>query len=54
MNKYVILMICIGMFIACHKKAVPVVTARTAFPEPPKTTQPAPIEATAPEFMAAG
>jgi mono/diheme cytochrome c family protein len=38
---------------SCHKKTVPVITARTNFPEAPKSTKPA-ISPATPEFIAAG
>jgi cytochrome c5 len=41
------------LILACHRKAIPVITSRTEFPEPPKPTQPV-INTNTPEYMAAG
>ncbi|MEI9913045.1 MAG: cytochrome C [Bacteroidota bacterium] len=49
----ILLTICAVIITACHKKTVPIVSARTEFPEPPKPTQPA-INTNTPESMAAG
>jgi len=46
-------LICSVFAVACHKQAVPVITARTAFPEAPKSTEPLIVE-NSPEAIAAG
>ena len=54
MKKLVIFSIlCVFAVTSCHKKAVPVITERKQFPEPPKSTRPA-INANTPEYIAAG
>ena len=53
MKKFVVLiLICSGVALACHKKAVPEITSRTNFPEAPKSAQ-MPVDNT-PETIAAG
>jgi hypothetical protein len=41
------------IFLSCQRKTTPVITERTSFPEPPKSTSPV-VEANTPEFIAAG
>ncbi|HEY6503355.1 MAG TPA: hypothetical protein VIZ28_05215 [Chitinophagaceae bacterium] len=54
MKKFMIFSLCCAFVIAaCHKKTVPIVSSRTDFPEPPKSTQPV-TNLNTPEFIAAG
>lgn len=54
MKKYILsAILASSLLLACHKKAVPVITSRTEFPTPPKSTQPV-ISPATPEFIAAG
>jgi hypothetical protein len=54
MKKFVILfLVCCGIILACHKKAVPEITSRTEFPPAPKSSLPPMVE-NSPEAITAG
>jgi cytochrome c5 len=54
MKKFIILFsICTAIVMACHKKAVPVITSRTEFPSAPESTV-QPMAENSPEAIAAG